>query len=84
MVGIIDKKKPIKKYRLLTSFLIITLSIILLIYALISDEPIIMLVIFILIIKIVDLIFILFRFKKKKHQHRFYENQYLMFEVRYG
>jgi len=84
MDGIIDKKITTKKYRLLTSFLIITLSIIILIYAFISDAPIIMLVIFILIIKIVDLKFILFRFMKKKHQHRFYENQNLMFEVIYG
>ena len=84
MVGIIDKKITSKKYRLLTSFFIVMLSIILLIYAIISDEPIMIMVIFLLIIKIVDLTFILFRFKKKEHQHRFYENQKLRFEVRYG
>jgi hypothetical protein len=84
MDGIIDKKKPTKKYRIITSFLIITLSIILLIYAFISDEPIILLVIFILIVKIVDLILNLFRIKKKKHQHRFCNLRNLLFEVRYG
>ena len=50
------KNKKIKKLRLITSFLIITLSNILLVYAIISDKPIVILVVFILIIEITDLL----------------------------
>jgi len=50
------KNKKIKKLRLITSFFIITLSIILLVYAVIRDEPIVILVVFILLIKTIDII----------------------------
>jgi hypothetical protein len=65
------KNKKIKKLRLLTSFLIITLSIILLIYAKLSDEPMVILVFFILIVKIIDIIFNLYRIRRKKHRYQF-------------
>jgi hypothetical protein len=65
------KNKKIKKLRLLTSFIIIALSIILLIYAIISDEPIVILVVLILMIKIIDLMFNLNRIRRKKHQYKF-------------
>jgi len=64
------KNKKIKKLRLITSFLIITLSIILLYYAIIIDEPIVIFVIFILIIKITDLILNLQKIRRKKHQYQ--------------
>ena len=51
-----DKSIKTKKLRLITSSLIIALSIILLIYAIISDEPIVILIVIILIIKIIDII----------------------------
>jgi hypothetical protein len=60
------KNKKIKKYRPLISFLIISLSIIMLIYALIIDAPIVILVILILILKIIDLIFNLYGISWKK------------------
>jgi lipid-A-disaccharide synthase-like uncharacterized protein len=60
------KNKKIKKLRLITSFLIITLSIILLVYAIISDEPIVILVALILIIKITDLLLNLQKIRRKK------------------
>jgi len=60
------KNKKIKKLRLITSFLIITLSIILLVYAITIDEPIVILVVFILIIKIIDLLLNLQKIRRKK------------------
>jgi hypothetical protein len=60
-----------KKIRLLTSFLIIALSIILLIYAIICDEPIVILVVFILIVKIIDLIFNFYRVRRKKQKFQY-------------
>ena len=65
------KNKKIKKLRPLTSFLIIAFSIILLIYAIINDEPIVILVVLILIVKIMDLIFNLYRLRRKKHQYQY-------------
>jgi hypothetical protein len=59
------KNKNIKKLRPLTSFLIITLSIILLIYITISNEPMAILVVFIIIIKIIDLT-LKYRIRRKK------------------
>jgi hypothetical protein len=59
------KNKNIKKLRPLTSFIIITLSIILLIYVTISNEPMAILVVFIIIIKIIDLI-LKYRIRRKK------------------
>jgi len=55
-----------KKLRLIISSLIIALSIILLIYALISDEPIVIIIVFILIIKIIDIILNLQKIMFKK------------------
>jgi hypothetical protein len=66
-----NKNNKIKKLKLLTSFLIITLSIILIIYAILSDEPIIILVVSILIVKIIDIIFNLYRTRRKKHRYQF-------------
>ena len=63
------KIKKIKKLRLIASFLIITLSIILLVYAITINEPIAIFVVLILILKIIDLIFHLYRIKRKKHQY---------------
>jgi hypothetical protein len=67
----IIKKNKIKKMRLIASFLIITLSIILLVYAIIIDEPIVILVFFILIAKIIDLIFNLYRIRRKNIDFNF-------------
>jgi hypothetical protein len=64
------KNKRIKKLRLLTSFLIITLSIILLVYAITIDEPIVIIVFLILIIKITDLLLNLQKIRRKKHQYQ--------------
>ena len=61
-----DKSIKTKKLRLITSSLIIALSIILLIYAIINDESIVILIVFILIIKIIDLILNLQRIMFKK------------------
>ena len=60
------KNKKIKKLRLITSFLIITLSIILLIYAITIDEPIVILVVLILIIKVTHLLLNLQKIRRKK------------------
>jgi len=65
------KNKKTKKIRLITSFLIIIFSIILLIYAIISDEPIAIIVALILIIKIIDLICNFNVNRRKKHQYQF-------------
>jgi hypothetical protein len=56
-----------KKLRLITSFLIITLSIILLVYAIVSDEPVIILIVLILIIKLIDFILNLQKIRRKKY-----------------
>jgi hypothetical protein len=64
------KNNKIKKLRLIASFLMITLSIILLVYTIIIDEPIAILVVLILIIKIIDIIFHLYRIRGKKHQYQ--------------
>ena len=71
MVVIASENKKINKLRLLASFLIITISIILLIYAIISDETIVILVVLILIVKTIDLIFNLYRIRRKKHRYQF-------------
>jgi lipid-A-disaccharide synthase-like uncharacterized protein len=60
------KNKKIKKLRLITSFLIITLSIILLVYAITIDEPIVILVVLILIIKVTHLLLNLQKIRRKK------------------
>jgi hypothetical protein len=60
------KNKKIKKLRLVTSFLIITLTIILLFYAITIDEPITLLIVFIPIIKIIDFLLNLQRIMFKK------------------
>ena len=60
--------KKIKKLRLLTSFLIIALSIILLVHAILSVEPIVILVFLILVVKIIDLVYNLYRIRCKKHK----------------
>jgi len=60
------KNKNTKKLRLITSFLIIILSIILLVYEIISDEPIVILVALILIIKMTELLLNLQKIRKKK------------------
>jgi hypothetical protein len=65
------KNKKIKKLRLITSFLIITLSIILLVYAIISDEPMAILVVLILVVKIIDLIFNFYKIRSKKLRYKF-------------
>jgi uncharacterized membrane protein len=65
------KNKKIKKLRLITSFLIITLSIILLVYAIISDEPIVIIVVLILVVKIIDLIFNFYKIRRKKLRYQF-------------
>jgi len=62
--------KRIKKYRVLTSFLVISLSIILLIYTITIEEPAIILA-FIIIIKLMDLIFNLYKNRIKKHGFQF-------------
>jgi hypothetical protein len=62
----IDKNNKIKKLRLITSFLIITISIILLIYAITIYNSIVLIVFLILIFKIIDLILILNRIRRKK------------------
>lgn len=59
---IAGKNKETKKLRLITSFLIITLSIVLLYYS-IENYKIIILIIIILIIKIVDVYLLLKRIK---------------------
>ena len=66
MEVVTGKNKNTKKLRLITSFLIIILSIILLVYAIISDEPIVILVALILIIKITDLLLNLQKIRRKK------------------
>jgi lipid-A-disaccharide synthase-like uncharacterized protein len=66
MEVVTGKNKNTKKLRLKTSFLIIILSIILLVYAIISDEPIVILVALILIIKITDLLLNLQKIRRKK------------------
>jgi len=53
-MDVVTNKKT-KKFRIITSFLIITISIILLAYAIFYDEPIVILVALILIIKIFDI-----------------------------
>jgi len=65
-----SKNKNIKKLRLITSFLIITLSIILLVYAIISHEPILILVVIILLIKITDILMNLQKIRTKGHQYQ--------------
>jgi lipid-A-disaccharide synthase-like uncharacterized protein len=70
MEVVTGKNKNTKKLRLKTSFLIIILSIILLVYAIISDEPIVILVALILIIKITDLLLNLQKIRRKKHQYQ--------------
>jgi len=62
------KNKKIKKLRLLTSFLILSISIILFIYAIISDEPIVIIVVLIITVKIMDLIFSLYRIRWRKQR----------------
>jgi len=62
----IDKNNKIKKLRLITSFLIITISIILLIYAITIYNSVVILVFLILIFKIIDLKLFLYRIKRKK------------------
>jgi len=64
------KNKKTKKLRLITSLLIITLSIILIIYAIISDEPIVILIVFILIIKMMDLLLNLQIIRRKKPRYQ--------------
>jgi lipid-A-disaccharide synthase-like uncharacterized protein len=66
MEVVTGKNKNTKKLRLKTSFLIIILSIILLVYAIISNEPIVILVALILIIKITDLLLNLQKIRRKK------------------
>jgi len=65
------KKKIIKKLRPLTSFLIIAFSIILLVYATIYDISIITLVVFLVVIKIIDITFVIYRVRRRKHQYQF-------------
>ena len=57
MDAMVNENTKTKKIRLLTFFLIITISIILLFYYIIYDEPITILVILILIIKEIDIAF---------------------------
>jgi len=70
MEVVTGKNKNTKKLRLITSFLIIILSIILLVYAIINDEPIVILVFLILIFKITDLLLNLQKIRRKKHQYQ--------------
>jgi lipid-A-disaccharide synthase-like uncharacterized protein len=65
MIVMTGKNKNTKKIRLITSILIITLSLILLVYAINSDEPIVILVLLILIIKITDLLLNLQKIRRK-------------------
>ena len=69
------KKNKIKKLRLLTSILIIAISIILLIYALISDEPTIILVVLIIIVKILDHMLNLYKIRKRNINFNFKTSQ---------
>lgn len=66
-----EKRKIKKKLRPLTSFFIITLSLILLVYAIINDISIITLVVFPLVIKMINIIFIFYRVRRRKHQYQF-------------
>ena len=66
MEVVTSKNKSIKKLRLITSFLIITLSIVLLVYAMIRNESILLLIIIIFIVKILDLIFNFYKIRRKK------------------
>ena len=77
-----DKSIKTKKLRLITSFLIIALSIILLIYAIINDGSIVILIVFILIIKIIDLILNLQRIMFKKTSISNLKTE--RYETRYG
>jgi len=71
----IGKNNKTKKLRFITSFLIITLSIILTIYAIYSDETIVILVFIILIIKIIDITFKLHNNRKKNIKIKYTNRQ---------
>lgn len=60
------KADKVFKSRKITSFVMITISIILLIYALIFEEPIIILIIIILVTKIIDMIINFYKTKNNK------------------
>ena len=67
----VQNNNNIKKIRPITSFSIITLSVLLLIYAVIINKLIVILVVFILVLKVIDLIVNLFRIRGKKHIFNF-------------
>ena len=66
------KNKKIKKLRLLRILLIIAFSIFMLIYGIINDEPIVVPLVLILILKMIYLIFHSNKARRKKHQYQFY------------
>jgi len=60
------KKQSIKKeIRLIISFLTITIALCLLGYAIVSNEPIVLLVVIILIVKITDIVLHLHKIRRK-------------------
>ena len=60
------KKQSIKeKIRLIISFLVIILALCLLGYAIVSNEPIVLLVVIILIVKIIDIVLNLHKIRRK-------------------
>jgi hypothetical protein len=65
----IDKKTKTKKLKFITSFLIITFSIILLAYVIINDEPMVILVALILIIKIFDIALNFHKIRRRSYRH---------------
>jgi membrane protein YdbS with pleckstrin-like domain len=65
----IEKKTKTKKLKYITSFLIIAISIILLTYAIINDEPMVILVSLILIIKIFDIALNIHKIRRRSYRH---------------
>jgi len=60
------KKQSIKeKIRLIISFLVITLALCLLGYAIVSNEPIVLLIVIILIVKLIDVVLNLLKIRRK-------------------
>jgi len=69
-VMMVKNKKPKKtflkeKIRLIISFLVVILALCLLGYAIVSNEPIVLLVVIILIIKIIDIVLNLYKIRRK-------------------
>jgi len=60
------KKQPIKeKIRLILSFLVIIFALCLLGYAIVSNEPIVLLVVIILIVKLTDIVLNIYNIRRK-------------------